>query len=342
MTQTADDINSTGTSRLVTIAIPTFNRANFLRQAIESARAQTYSAIEIVVSDNASTDDTSLLLASYQDNRLRHVRQLSNIGMVANWNACLSLARGEYFLLLSDDDRLAPNAIQDLIDGFCDKQPGNSEWKSKDIAFVYGRCEITNTVTNRTSLSRAAPLTESSAIYRIGFLRSQRVNYPSATLLRVSDLRRIGGYSSQYGPSTDVGASFAISGQYDRVACVDELVAHYLFHPANMTSSIPLDATVESMRALAREAVMRLNEANQDKFRETQRAGDWACAATFTRMTGDLFFRRSIGLVDLFGRLWRNRNLFKGIDCIGLPLKLALKIFLLTISGRRPNFSKLP
>src|SRR4051794_12551277 len=79
----------------VTIAIPTFNRADLLVDCLRSALAQTYSAFEVVVSDNASTDHTQEVLSRFTDRRLRVIRQDRNIGLLPNWNACLAAAKGD-------------------------------------------------------------------------------------------------------------------------------------------------------------------------------------------------------------------------------------------------------
>lgn len=85
---------------LVTIAIPTYNRANlYLTQAIESAINQTYPNLEIIISDNCSTDDTEMVIRSFKDPRIRYFRQEKNIGGNNNFNFCLKQARGEYFFI---------------------------------------------------------------------------------------------------------------------------------------------------------------------------------------------------------------------------------------------------
>jgi glycosyltransferase involved in cell wall biosynthesis len=101
----------------VSIAIPTFNRATTLERAVRSALGQTHPDLEVVVSDNASTDGTGELLArlTASDPRLRTVRQDVNRGMVANLNAALALGRGEHIMLLSDDDWLAPRCVESTL-----------------------------------------------------------------------------------------------------------------------------------------------------------------------------------------------------------------------------------
>jgi glycosyltransferase involved in cell wall biosynthesis len=100
---------------LVTIAIPTFNRAALLRGCIPAVLAQTYDNIEVLVSDNASLDDTANVLREFSDKRIRVLRQETNIGLLPNWNACLAAARGEYVVFVSDDDRISPRFIERCV-----------------------------------------------------------------------------------------------------------------------------------------------------------------------------------------------------------------------------------
>lgn len=91
---------------LVTIGIPTYNRAKQLRRAIETALGQDYSNIEVIVSDNASTDGTQnqYQLLCDSDPRLKYLQQEKNIGPTANFAAVLKAATGVYFMWLGDDD----------------------------------------------------------------------------------------------------------------------------------------------------------------------------------------------------------------------------------------------
>src|SRR5229473_2324672 len=93
---------------LVTIGLPTYNRASELKRAVESVLAQDYSNLELVISDNASTDDTQLVCERFcaQDNRIRYIRQPTNRGAAANFHEVLQRAGGEFFMWLGDDDWL--------------------------------------------------------------------------------------------------------------------------------------------------------------------------------------------------------------------------------------------
>lgn len=93
---------------LVSIGIPTFNRAWKLARAAQSALGQTCRNIELIISDNDSSDQTETLCRSLAeaDSRIRYFRQRSNIGPVANFDFVRRQAAGRFFMWLSDDDWL--------------------------------------------------------------------------------------------------------------------------------------------------------------------------------------------------------------------------------------------
>jgi glycosyltransferase involved in cell wall biosynthesis len=91
---------------LVTIGLPTYNRGYSLRDALESALTQDYQNIELVISDNGSTDETQAICleACARDKRIRYFRFDSNQGPTVNFSEVLKQARGEFFMWFSDDD----------------------------------------------------------------------------------------------------------------------------------------------------------------------------------------------------------------------------------------------
>ncbi|YAF93967.1 MAG: glycosyltransferase family 2 protein [Nodularia sp. CChRGM 3473] len=127
---------------LVSIVIPTYNRPEYLRQAIASAVQQTYQNIEIIISDNCSPENPQAIVESFQDPRIRFWRQQQNIGMIANQMHAFKMARGKYVASLHDDDmwnedflaKLIPplEANSDLILAFCDQYIIDAHGKIKD------------------------------------------------------------------------------------------------------------------------------------------------------------------------------------------------------------------
>lgn len=103
---------------LVTIAIPAY-KAKWLAEAIESALNQDYENIELIVVDDHSPNDLEKIVTPYlSDKRVRYYKNDRNLGkesIVLNWNRCLELAEGEFFVLLCDDDLLLPNFVSELL-----------------------------------------------------------------------------------------------------------------------------------------------------------------------------------------------------------------------------------
>jgi glycosyltransferase involved in cell wall biosynthesis len=92
----------------LTIVIPTLNRGELVGRALESALAQRDADIEVLVSDNGSSDSTPEVLARYADARLRKVRHERTLSPTAHGNFVIGAARGALFVGLSDDDWLEP------------------------------------------------------------------------------------------------------------------------------------------------------------------------------------------------------------------------------------------
>jgi glycosyltransferase involved in cell wall biosynthesis len=102
---------------LVSIGLPVYNGTKHLPRAVESLLGQSYRNLELIISDNASTDDTYELCQRYAraDSRVRVFRQGSNIGVPRNWNFVVHQARGEYFKWASANDHCAPTMIEKCL-----------------------------------------------------------------------------------------------------------------------------------------------------------------------------------------------------------------------------------
>src|SRR5206468_151365 len=95
----------------VTVCVPAFQAARFVREAVESALAQRGVDLEVVVFDDASTDGTIAALGGIDDARLRLFRQPANVGISQNRNSCIEVARGRYFAWLDADDVLCEGSL---------------------------------------------------------------------------------------------------------------------------------------------------------------------------------------------------------------------------------------
>lgn len=101
-----------------TVAIPVFNQGEFIARTVRSALAQDIADLEILVVDNASSDDTGNVVRGIAagNARVRYVRHPANIGMARNFSACISLAKGEFVQILCADDALEAGCTAALAD----------------------------------------------------------------------------------------------------------------------------------------------------------------------------------------------------------------------------------
>jgi glycosyltransferase involved in cell wall biosynthesis len=106
-------------ARSVSICVPTYNRPELVREAVESALNQTYADIEVVVSDDSPDDRTEHALTDLIGARqIRYVRNKAALRQARNVNQLFDLANGEFLVLLHDDDLLLPDAVSALVDCF--------------------------------------------------------------------------------------------------------------------------------------------------------------------------------------------------------------------------------
>lgn len=119
---------------LVSICIPTYNRAATIERALASATSQIYANLEIIVADNASDDDTATVVESFRarDPRVKYVRHPRNIGMVANLNTVIRLGTGKYRMWLADDDWID----DDLVSRCCEALE-----RDPALVMVAGQCK---------------------------------------------------------------------------------------------------------------------------------------------------------------------------------------------------------
>ncbi|MEO6453694.1 MAG: glycosyltransferase family 2 protein [Ginsengibacter sp.] len=97
---------------LVSVIITSYNREKYISETINSVLLQDYKNLEIVISDNASTDNTDLLIRKYlHDKKIKYFRNESNIGMIANFKLATERANGKYITYLSSDDYFINNSF---------------------------------------------------------------------------------------------------------------------------------------------------------------------------------------------------------------------------------------
>jgi hypothetical protein len=200
----------------LTIVIPTVNRAALVGRAVESALAQTYGSVEIIVSNNGSTDETRAVLAKYEGApRLRIVHRPATIPATDHGNLLVAESRGRFFLGLSDDDWLEPEFASRVMTLF-ERRP--------DLSFVWTGCWIHYGDVLMPAIT--GPEVETGTEFLAAFLAGTRNVCWCACVTRTDDLRRIGPIPR----GVVCGDMFLWTkiAALGPVGCVAEPLAHYV------------------------------------------------------------------------------------------------------------------
>lgn len=217
-----------GGSPLVTIGIPTYNRFDgYFPRALEAALTQDYPNLEIVVSDNASTDGTEAFMRGLDDPRVRYVRHPSNIGAHANFNACLENATGDYFLLFHDDDMIDTAFVSSCVRALGGRT---------DIGLVRTGARVIDGAGRVVAVQRLTgedPTAES--VLEAWFARKTPL-YLASTLYNTAQLRAAGGFQSPRWLYQDVKATVMLMARHGLVE-VPEPLASFRRHETNRGSS---------------------------------------------------------------------------------------------------------
>ena len=205
---------SSATQRpLVCIGIPTYNRANTtFPDTLASATAQTYENIEIVISDNCSTDGTQRLVEGLGDPRIRYFRQDENIGANANFNACARAARGVYFVLLHDDDLLDPEFVSTCM---------NAVGDDTSLGVIRTGIRIIDATGSTVAVRPNETTGRSVADSARAWYSNRAPIYCANALLNTRSLRQMGGLISRHNLFQDALAQFRLDAELGRADIAD-------------------------------------------------------------------------------------------------------------------------
>jgi glycosyltransferase involved in cell wall biosynthesis len=172
----------------VSILMTAYNREKFIAEAIESVLNSSYENFELIIVDDASTDNTVLLASKYVklDTRVKLYINNENLGDYKNRNRAISYATGEFIMFLDSDDFLFPNGIKDCVDLML-KYP----FSSFGLRYFHD---------NRTSNT----LSSEEAIRSHFFTKPFLMTGPGGTILKREFMNKVNCYPIKYGPANDL------------------------------------------------------------------------------------------------------------------------------------------
>lgn len=301
-TQSLPDVHS---SPLVTVMIPTYGQAQLLHRAVDSALAQDYPNLEVIIADDASPDETPLVAARYEsDRRVRIHRNVQNLGRVGNYrNTLQNLALGEYVLNLDGDDWLCDPTFLSRAAGILNENP--------DVILVFGNAWLYHEQSETFSHQEGVNLD----LDRINDGNELFLKYASkeawiphlAAVYRRQEAIDLDFYNLDILGSDSDALLRAILGR--KVGFVDSFVAAWRLHEVNATKSLDVAQrfknlmSVESPYLAARE-LGQIDERRLERWRRRM----------LTRLTNEV-----VGMA-LFNREYVTALRFLSVVSISKPL----------------------
>jgi glycosyltransferase involved in cell wall biosynthesis len=231
------------TPPLVSVCVPAFNGADAIFTAVDSALDQDYPNLEVLVVDDASTDETVALLERRYADRVRVIARERRSGHNRNWNATVQHSHGAFIKFLHQDDRLAPDTVSTMAELLIE---------DPSVGMVFSRRRV-----ERSAAGPAADewVTRYGAVHE-GFRDLGRLNdgaallaqvieagaldnwvgEPSTVMVRRACLERVGGFSHHVRQATDTDLWLRLMAHY-RVAFVDRELAVFRLSPESLTAT---------------------------------------------------------------------------------------------------------
>lgn len=206
---------------LVSIVIPCRDQALFLADAIESALAQTYRPVEVIVVDDGSVDETRDVTHAYAD--VEYLRQEA-AGPSSARNLGLRASRGEYLVFLDADDRLRPDAVKVGIRHLAE---------DAECAFVSGN--VVRIDAEGSDIAAPEPCQVNANHYaKLLARREYGIPTPACVVYRRVALDRVGGFDPTLSGCADYDLNLRIAREFS-ILCHPEVVAEYRWHASSMS-----------------------------------------------------------------------------------------------------------
>lgn len=205
----------------VSVCIPVYNAGRFLVPAICSVLGQDFGDFELIVVDDNSAEPTEEMIAAFEDQRLRFVRNEENLGLPGNWNRCIELAQGEFIAILHQDDLMRPGNLRRKTEMLRD---------NPDMGFVYSDIETIDE-TGQVIGGHYIPQPETDLVmpghmvFQMVATTGDPIACP-AVIVRAACYRDFGVYDTQLPYATDLEMWLRIASRRTVGFVADPLIAH--------------------------------------------------------------------------------------------------------------------
>ena len=202
----------------ISVIMPAYNAEKYIKEAIDSILAQTFSDFEFIILDDGSTDGTAEIVRSYSDKRIRFVQNEHNLGIANTLNRGLDLAQGEYIARMDADDISLPERFEKQV-SFMDKHPKTAVCATAIQCFG--------------ARNEQRIFSESASDLNIDLLFGCCFAHPSV-MMRASDIGN--GYDPAFDKMEDYELWCRVAKNHD-LASLPEILLKYRIHPGQVTQA---------------------------------------------------------------------------------------------------------
>jgi glycosyltransferase involved in cell wall biosynthesis len=257
---------------VISVIIPAYNVAGFVREAVDSALAQTFRDIEVIVVDDGSTDGSADTLSDLEDHRLRVIRE-SHAGSAAARNAGLRLASGELVAFLDGDDRWAPQNLE-RQSAFLENHP--------EVDMTFGHSLMVDEE-GRSLGFKMSSFAGAMSLSRL--LRANEIGNGSCLLLRREALDRAGWFDTKLTACVDIDVWMRVASlRPGNVVAIPEVLTFYRRRQAQISSDW---RRMEAAYLQVLEGLRRVAPLEVRREENRSRAGRYRYYARLAREAGE-------------------------------------------------------
>jgi glycosyltransferase involved in cell wall biosynthesis len=228
----------------ISICIPTYNGAIYLKECLDSVCQQTFKDFEIIICDDCSTDQTIGIIDSYlkKDNRIQFYKNEVNLGLVGNWNQCIKKANGEWIKFLFQDDYMEPDCLSRLM-SYTNQDAQliitkRSYILMDNVAFLnkvfyennVRTLENTNAIMNGNTIS-----SDTISKVAVNNIALNFLGEPSFAVFKKDIVSKLGYFNNEFSQICDLDFFLRIATNYG-LTYVPEKLCHFRVHENSATS----------------------------------------------------------------------------------------------------------
>jgi glycosyltransferase involved in cell wall biosynthesis len=227
---------------LASICIPTYNRPEYLRRAVESCLKQTYSNFEIVITDNSTNQESAELAAKWNDPRIRYYSNGGNIGPHASAIRSVELGQGKYIKCLMDDDLLKPRCLELMVKALEENPTAAVAMAPMDLIDendrrIFPRFYVFRTMHYRYRYQVGDGLIDRRRLMRDFLTRDYPCTVPSGIMYRTEAMHRAGRFSVEADFAGDLEFCMRLGADWD-FYYIDEVLSSWRFMPSCHTANL--------------------------------------------------------------------------------------------------------